>query len=362
MGFAAIARVTDNQWVTCTTQDNISFGLKPGDELEVETTICNEVRLNKKPVFIDHVKKDEDYCDHPTPQIYKFQSYVSVPIFRKDGSFFGTLCAIDPKPAKVNTPEITGMFELFSDLISFHLNAIEELHASTAKLEEERYNSELREQFIAILGHDLRNPLATTRMAADILMKISKDEIVKRQAGIIKSTSYRMASLIDNMLDFARGRLGEGIIISRNPCQETLQKTLEQVVKEIEIMTPGRKIDLELDLKDSVNCDENRIGQLFSNLLGNAVIHGSEEHPIKISAYSRDGEFTLSVSNGGEKIADSAKTHLFQPFYREKVKPGKEGLGLGLFITSEIAKAHGGEMEVKSTDEETCFIFRMPLD
>lgn len=361
MGFAAVARVTDDQWITCTTKDNISFGLKPGDELEVETTICHEVRQNNKPVFIDHVREDDFYCNHPTPRIYKFQSYVSVPIYRKDGSFFGTLCAIDPQPAKVNTPEITGMFELFSDLISFHLNAIEELNASTAKLEEERHNSELREQFLATLGHDLRNPLATTRMAADILMKMSKDEIVKRQAGIIKSTSYRMAGLIDNMLDFVRGRLGEGIVISRNPCQKTLQKTLEQVVKETEIMTPGRKIDLELDLKDSINCDENRIGQLFSNLLGHAIIHGSEEHPIKISACSKDGEFTLTVSYRGEKIPESAKSHLFQPFYREKVKPGKEGLGLGLFITSEIAKAHGGEMEVKSTEEETSFTFRMPL-
>lgn len=362
MGFAAIARVTDNQWVTCTTKDSISFGLKPGDVLEIETTICNEVRKTKEPVFIDNVKKDDVYSNHHSSKLYEFQSYVSVPIIRKDGSFFGTLCAIDPKPAKVNTPEITGMFELFSDLISFHLNAIEELNASTAELKEERYNSELREQFIAILGHDLRNPLATTRMAADILMKISKDEIVKRQAGTIKSTSYRMAGLIDNMLDFARGRLGEGIIISRNPCRETLHKILEQVVKETEIMTPGRSIDLELDLKESINCDENRIGQLFSNLLGNAVLHGSAEHPIRIFASSQNGEFVLSVTNCGEKIADSAKPHLFQPFYREKIKPGKEGLGLGLFITSEIAKAHGGEMEIKSTDEETCFTFRMPLE
>lgn len=362
MGFAAIARVTDDQWITCTTKDDIAFGLKPGDELKVETTICHEVRQNEQPVFINHVKEDNFFCNHPTPKLYKFQSYVSVPIYRKNGKFFGTLCAIDPNPANINTPEITGMFALFSDLISFHLNAIEELHASEAKLEEERRNSELREQFIAILGHDLRNPLATTRMAADILMKISSDEIVKRQAGTIKSTTYRMAGLIDNLLDFARGHLGEGIMISRKSCRESLQKALEQVVKETKVMTSGREIELELDLKNSVNCDENRISQLFSNLLGNAVVHGSEEHPIKVLAFSKDGEFRLSVTNGGEKIPDSAKDHLFQPFYREKNKPGKEGLGLGLFITSEIAKAHGGEMEVTSTEEETCFTFRMPLE
>lgn len=361
MGFAAIARVTDDTWITCSIKDDIAFGLKPGDELEVETTICHEVRLSEEAVFIEDVKKDQLFCNHPTPAMYGFQSYVSYPIFRKDGSFFGTLCAIDPNPAKVKTPEIERMFRLFSELISFHLNAIEEIQDSAEELAEEKKNSELREQFIAILGHDLKNPVATTRMSADLLLEVSDNEIVKRQAGIIKSTSFRMAGLIENILDFARGRLGEGIMIERKPCQRTLQKTLEQVIKEVDVISPGRNIELELDLQQAVNCDENRIAQLFSNLLANAAIHGSEEHPIQVHASTKNGEFTLSVINAGEKIPDAAKKHLFQPFYRNDVKPGKQGLGLGLFITSEIARAHGGKMQVSSTDEETRFTFKMPL-
>ncbi|WP_372919678.1 ATP-binding protein [Salegentibacter sp.] len=361
MGFAAIARVSDQAWITCAIKDEIAFGLEPGDELDVKTTICHEVRLSREAVFIDHVEKDVHYCKHPTPIQYGFQSYVSYPIFRKDGSFFGTLCAIDPNPTRVNTPEIKNMFDLFSELISFHLNAVEEIKISANELADEKQNSDLREQFIAILGHDLKNPLATTRMSADLLLKVSDNEIVKRQAGIIKSTSFRMAGLIENILDFARGRLGQGIVIERQPCRDSLQKTLKQVVKEVDIMAPGRNIDLKLEIEDDVDCDENRIAQLFSNLLANAVIHGSEEHSIDVFASSKGGEFMLSVSNGGDKIPDSAKKHLFQPFYREDVKPGKQGLGLGLFITSEIALAHGGKMEVNSTDEQTKFIFRMPL-
>lgn len=361
MGFAAIARVTDNTWITCTTKDDIAFGLQPGDELKVETTICHEVRLSEEAVFIDNVKKDQHYCNHTTPAMYGFQSYVSYPIFRKDGSFFGTLCAIDPEPAEVKTKEVEGMFRLFSDLISFHLNAVEEMQHSAKELAEEKENSELREQFIAILGHDLKNPIATTRMSADLLLRTSDDELVKRQAGIIKSTSYRMAGLIENILDFARGRLGEGIMIERKPCQESLQKTLEQVIKEVKVIAPDRNIELELDLKQAVNCDENRIGQLFSNLLANAAIHGSEQHPIQVYVSSKNDEFILSVKNAGKKIPEAAKKHLFQPFYREDVKPGKQGLGLGLFITSEIARAHGGEMQVSSSDEQTQFTFKMPL-
>ncbi|HEY9534736.1 MAG TPA: helix-turn-helix domain-containing protein, partial [Mucilaginibacter sp.] len=122
MGFAAIARVTDERWVACTVRDEISFGLAAGGELKLETTICNEIRQHGQAVIIDHVAADSRFVCHPTPIMYGFQSYISVPINRPDGSFFGTLCAIDPKPAKLNNPGVIGMFALFSELISLHLH------------------------------------------------------------------------------------------------------------------------------------------------------------------------------------------------------------------------------------------------
>ena len=98
MGFAAIARVTEDNWITCSVRDDINFGLKPGDELEIKTTICDEIRMHQKSVVIDHVATDPNFSQHHTPLMYGFQSYISMPIIRKNGSFFGTLCAIDPKP------------------------------------------------------------------------------------------------------------------------------------------------------------------------------------------------------------------------------------------------------------------------
>lgn len=126
MGFAAIARVTEDKWVACSVRDEIAFGLTSGSELKLETTICHEIRQNGKAVIIDEVKKDKQFCDHQTPALYGFQSYISVPILRNDGSFFGTLCAIDPKPAKLNNPEIIDLFKLFTELISFHLQLAEQ--------------------------------------------------------------------------------------------------------------------------------------------------------------------------------------------------------------------------------------------
>jgi PAS domain S-box-containing protein len=123
MGFAAIARVTEERWIACAIHDEINFGLQVGEELQIETTICNEIRAHGQAVVIDHVAEDAHYCQHPTPAMYGFQSYISMPIFYPDGRFFGTLCSIDPRPARLDRPEITKMFRLFADLLMFHLNA-----------------------------------------------------------------------------------------------------------------------------------------------------------------------------------------------------------------------------------------------
>jgi GAF domain-containing protein len=169
MGFAAVARVTENRWIACAVRDDIQFGLQPGGELKLETTICHEIRQSGQAVVIDHVAEDETYCQHHTPAMYGFQSYISMPIVLSDGSFWGTLCAIDPRPARLNNPESIGMFKLFAELIGFHLNASERLATSEASLLDERRTSELREQFIAVLGHDLRNPLASIDAGAKML-------------------------------------------------------------------------------------------------------------------------------------------------------------------------------------------------
>jgi GAF domain-containing protein len=125
MGFSAIARVTENKWVACAVRDEIRFGLEPGGELELETTICDAIRKTGEGVIIDCVDDDEHYAHHPTPAKYGFQSYISIPIICRDGTFFGTLCAIDPKPAKVNNVQTIGLFKLFAELISFHLDMVE---------------------------------------------------------------------------------------------------------------------------------------------------------------------------------------------------------------------------------------------
>jgi signal transduction histidine kinase len=281
-----------------------------------------------------------------------------MPIVLPDGTFFGTLCAIDPKPRMLNTPETIGMFKLFAELIAFHIDAISRLAKSEANLLREREVANLRELFIAVLGHDLRSPLQSIVSGMERLRR--QPEQLTSVAPLIIQTVKRMAKLIDNVLDFARGRLGGGIMLTSNP-DDLLASALHQIIEEVRSNRPDRVIEVDIALTETVNCDRARIGQLFSNLLGNAITHGAPDRPIGVSAKTADGVFELSVCNGGEPIPPAAQTNLFQPFFRATEDAFRGGLGLGLYIVSEIARAHGGTIDVTSTAAETRFTFRMRI-
>ena len=359
MGFAAVARVTPERWVCLAVNDEIAFGLQPGGELKVDTTICHEVRQARDAVVIDHVAEDEVFCKHHTPAMYGFQSYISMPIFLKDGSFYGTLCAIDPRPAKLKNPGVIGMFKLFAELIAFHLEAGHRLATAQADLLDARATSLLREQFIAVLGHDLRNPLASVAAGTRLLQKTRLEDKALSILDMMGKSVSRMSALIDNVMDLARGRLGGGLTMMRTG--EPLEPALRHVVDELRSAYPDRRIEAEFSLTRSVEVDRERVAQLLSNLLGNALVYGVETEPVRVKA-SIGRDFELSVSNKGPAIPSETMQRLFQPFARGDVLPNQQGLGLGLYIASEIARAHGGTIDAASTADETRFTFRMPLE
>ena len=177
---------------------------------------------------------------------------------------------------------------------------------------------------------------------------------------MLETTVLRMAGLIDNVLDFARGRLGGGITLDRNT-RRPLEPVLHQVIDELRLSSPSRQIEAEYAIDVPVDCDRSRIGQLVSNLVGNALTHGASNEPVRVHAATEDGLFRLSVANGGEPIPQAAMGRLFEPFFRGEVRASRQGLGLGLHIAAQIAKAHEGTLSVTSTSEETRFTFLMPL-
>ena len=156
------------------------------------------------------------------------------------------------------------------------------------------------------------------------------------------------------------GASAAALQISRDASQP-LEPLLREVIAEVNVNMPDRIVEAQIELKAPVSCDRGRIGQLFSNLLNNALTYGSKDQPVRVYATTDETSFELSVANVGPPIPAPALKHLFQPFYRNSVMQNREGLGLGLYIAQQIAQAHGGTLSVKSDDEETRFTLRIPL-
>lgn len=361
MGFAAVARVTDESWTACAVQDNIGFGLKPGGQLELQTTLCFESRAARAPIVIDDFALDTTYRDHHTPAIYNLRSYISVPIVTSSGSYFGNLCAIDPRPARVSEARVVRMFEVFATLIAMQIESEQRQWTTEAQLTSERETATLREQFIAVLGHDLRNPLSAVNATAEYLALRSDDTKLVSAGMRLKRTVARMSQLIDDVMDFARGRLGSGIAVSIEPIDD-IDERLRAVVDELKIANASREVVTEFSLSARVHCDAARIQQLLSNLLGNALTHGAANHAVVVRTVAEGSEAVISVSNGGEPIPSHMLPKVFEPYWRPPSSSPGGGLGLGLYICKQIVEAHGGTVEVcSSASEGTCFTARLPL-
>lgn len=235
--------------------------------------------------------------------------------------------------------------------------AVAERLRAESGLEAEKALGRLREQFVAILGHDLRNPVAAIRSAIRVLKREPQTEKSASVLDMMAHSADRMAQLISDMLDLARANRSGGMRIECTDCD--LGAELFQVVEEIRTANTGREIAADIDLPGVIRCDPDRIAQLTSNLLANALSHGAQNKPVTLSAKWQGDRVVITVTNQGDPIPADIVGKLFQPYFREGACRSKDGLGLGLFICSEIAKAHGGALSVVSTEQETSFIFAM---
>ncbi|MEO6092029.1 MAG: PAS domain-containing sensor histidine kinase, partial [Novosphingobium sp.] len=179
----------------------------------------------------------------------------------------------------------------------------------------ERATSEVREQLIAILGHDLRNPVAAISGGLRMLKREPLSERALKVVGLMEGSTVRVSVLISNVLDFARQRLGGSLALKLEQGRP-LAPVIEQVVSELRLVAPEREIVCEIDLPDSLAVDHGRLGQLVSNLLSNALTHGAPDQSVQLAARCDEGMFELSVANGGEPIGDDTLANLFRPFYR----------------------------------------------
>lgn len=220
--------------------------------------------------------------------------------------------------------------------------------------------------FLGILGHDLRNPLATTITSASMLM--SYDDIsdkVRSHATRIHTTSQRMDLLITDMMDFTTRQLGNEMSIKMAPANMAM--ICQYIIEEQKIARPECEIVLKTKGKFDGNWDEPRMAQVFSNLLGNAVQHGKRSAPIEVNLTSLKKEVNIKITNQGIPIPASIIRNIFDPLIRhdehEYSLYSKTSLGLGLYIVKEIVLAHNGSLNVTSTEKKgTTFDITLPFN
>ncbi|WP_286759961.1 MULTISPECIES: GAF domain-containing sensor histidine kinase [Sulfitobacter] len=359
MRFAAVARVTTDRWVACRTVDEVNFGLSEGDEIGIDQTFCQSVRETSEKVMFNDVATDDVYRNHPIAAQFGIVSYASIPIFRSNGSFFGTLCAIDTEPRDVKHPRVVAMLEMFADIIGRSLETEERLEAQERLVEHERQMAAVQEEFVAVLGHDLRNSVAALNAGVRQLDKEPLSDKARKILPLMGSSIHRMSELIDNIMLHAKSRLGGGIRISATP-DAGLEDALNHVVEEVRASAPDHKITVDLDFDRPVSCDAARVAQAVSNLLSNAVRYADNGSEVTVRGRVSEAEAVISVANRGTPIPESLKQKLFQPYQRGDQTKG-EGLGLGLHIASSIAVAHSGQIDVTCDDGLTTFEFRLPL-
>lgn len=226
-------------------------------------------------------------------------------------------------------------------------------------LEEMKETLRTNELFAAILGHDLRNPLGSILSAAELIERTAGDERAIKAATRIVSSSQRMNRMIGQLLDFARVRAGRALPVQ--PARLDLVPVWRDVVDEL-LPSARRSVDLEVVGDTQGVWDADRIGQVASNLVGNAIQHGAPDAPVRIAIDGRDAAaVVVRVHNVGQ-IPPALLPRVFDPFRSGRdERPHVQGLGLGLFITRQIVVAHGGVVEVTSTAEEgTTFVVRLP--
>lgn len=380
MGFAAIARVTQDRWIACDVRDEVGFGLVSGGELKIETTICNEIRDMREAVVIDHVDKSDLYRNHHTPKIYGLQSYISFPIIKKNGDFFGTLCAIDSNPAELNNPKIIGMFSLFVELISFHLQSADLLERSNVAVKElsRQLTDSMDEnrQYRYISDHNLQEPLRKIRMFSNMLVNAAdtNDNFkTKDFASKINSSAQRFSMMIKDLSDFS------DLDYQKKSFEKVdLNKVMADVWVQLSDNLVEKNATFDSDLLPSIQGIPLQIEQLFYHLIHNAVKFSKKDKPLHLQIRTKsiplihtdhdlaeqpDVKYAeIRLEDNGIGIEKSQLEKIFDIFSQLPHEHVPEGKGVGLAYCRKIVRNHGGTITAQSeSDTGTIFSIVLPV-
>jgi len=360
MGFTAIAWVTNDRWLAGSVRDEVQFGLKEGGELQIETTLCNEIRGHRQSIIIDHVDENPEYKNHHTAKIYGLQSYISIPIILKNGEFFGTLCAIDSRPAKVNNTKVIGTLTIFAELLSFHLQSqdlLERTYNANIELNHKnriltKVNNDL-DAFVYTASHDLRSPISNIEGLLEVLSNTVVEENLNREEinqiiGLMKSSLKSFTVTIKDLTTFVEADNDSNAERSEEINIFEVVANVKQDLNNL-IATSHAKIEVICENNLSLNFSKKNLKSILYNLLSNAIKYRSPERTpevfVKLDKF--DGKTHLSVRDNGLGIPLDKQDKVFTIFKR--FHSHVEGSGLGLYIVKRIIDNCKGQIQVNST-------------
>jgi len=358
--FAAVARVTDTRWIACAVRDEIEFGLQPGDELDLQTTICNEIRENRKPVVFGHASENPLFAEHPTPRLYGLESYISVPLHRANGEFFGTLCAVDPLPARVEAPETLQMMELFAELIGAQLESDEKRALSEAALHTALDVATLREDAIHTFSDDLKVPIQALVMDAYLLRTTPglDAEALARIAGM-EAHLWRMAALVGGIVDAGHDKLASGAPVVRTPAT-VLAGELHRALLQVMHAYPQRALVTAVRIDADVDCDAARLSQLLAHLARNVLRQTEADTTVSIEVVTTSDTLVLGVEAPDLALTGDELDSVAGPL-TTRSGAADAPRAWDFFIAGEIARAHAGRIAVGPAPGGTRLSFSMPL-
>lgn len=291
------------------------------------------------------------------------ESYVAVPIKRRDGSVFGTLCALDPLPADLEQADLE-TFVLLAELIAFEMEADEE-HQLREFAEEER------RVFVDTVAHDLKSPLQVIKSQAQLLRRRLRrnqpitDDVLETRLSQIEDSVVRSTDMINEMLDASRLRSGEPLELM---LEETdLAPLVTDAVDAYRRMSDRHNLVVDLPDEPLIGMwDRPRIGRVLANLLSNAVRYSPEGGQITVTARREDdGEdawAVVAVRDDGMGIPLADQAHVFEAYRRGgNVEGSVRGTGIGLAGCKQITEQHGGTIELESVEGQgSTFTVRLP--
>ena len=212
---------------------------------------------------------------------------------------------------------------------------------------------------LAIVGHDIRNPLHSIALASDELKHLNDPQgVLQEQADMVARGVKRIEDIVDDLLDVSRVREGSGLALDRKSAD--MRRMCRQVIDELGPIARDREFSFDCDGEGGGTWDEKRVLQAISNLASNAVKHGTPGTPIQVRVRNEGSQVSVEIENRGA-IPRDVLPSIFEPF-RSRQHHGRrgDGLGLGLFIAKAIANAHGGSLEVDSANDTTTCRLRLP--